>query len=168
MVRMGHGQGRSVIIDQIKERQMNRLKALQEQGPEGEDMLKKIKYYRKKRLSKPRRRRSLSRCCSAKYSSPMPTRPERKQHKLLEEKAQDEEIMKYLMDKHLREEQQREAERKKQEAKELELAKMRERQQKNKDRQLEIDELRAKRAVENGERAYREKERREATKKQNM
>jgi hypothetical protein len=157
-----------VIIDQIKERQMNRLKALQEQGREGEDMLKKIKSIQEEEALKAQEKKVSQSLLLSQVLESNADQARRKHQKVLEEKAQDEEIMKYLMDKHLREEQHREAERKKQEAKELELAKMRDKQQKNKDRQLEIDELRARRAVENGERAFREKERREASKKQNM
>lgn len=157
-----------MIIDQIKERQMNRLKALQEQGREGEDMLKKIKSIQEEEALKAQEKKVSQSLLLSQVLESNADQARRKHQKVLEEKAQDEEIMKYLMDKHLREEQHREAERKKQEAKELELAKMRDKQQKNKDRQLEIDELRARRAVENGERAFREKERREASKKQNM
>jgi hypothetical protein len=54
------------------------------------------------------------------------------------------------------------------EEKEMEVARLRELQEKAADRQAEIDALRAKRAFEEGERAARDKERRDLEHKQKV
>jgi len=80
-----------------------------------------------------------------------------KEERKLQEKEQDQAIFKYVQDKQQAEFERQEMERRIREEKEREVQKLRELQEKAADRQADIDALRAKRAVEQGEREERVK-----------
>ena len=80
-----------------------------------------------------------------------------KEERKLQEKEQDQAIFKYVQDKQQAEFERQEMERRIREEKEREVQKLRELQEKAADRQADIDALRAKRAVEQGEREDRVK-----------
>lgn len=84
------------------------------------------------------------------------------------ERDEDDKIMLYLVEKSQKEAEYVEEQKRLKDEKEREVARLRELQEKAADRQSEIDALRAKRAMENAERAAREKERLEAVKKSAM
>jgi len=80
-----------------------------------------------------------------------------KEERILQEKEQDQAIFKYVQDKQQAEFERQEMERRIREEKEREVQKLRDLQEKAADRQADIDALRAKRAVEQAERADRAK-----------
>lgn len=84
-----------------------------------------------------------------------------KKQKIEEDRRLDDEILQYNITR-AKLEEEREIEKKRiQEEKEMEVQRLRELQEKAADRQSEIDALRAKRAFEEGERRFREKEKQE-------
>ena len=82
----------------------------------------------------------------------------KKQEARQKEVDEEQDIVRYNKDKTLREAAKADEERRIKEEKELEVARLREMQEKAADRQAEIDALRAKRAFEEGERQERRKE----------
>jgi fumarylacetoacetate (FAA) hydrolase family protein len=91
-----------------------------------------------------------------------------KENRKQEEKDLEQKIVDYNRAKAQREEEKVADLKRIKEEKEREVARLRELQEKAADRQAEIDALRAKRAFEEGERAAREKERRDLEHKQKV
>jgi hypothetical protein len=91
-----------------------------------------------------------------------------KEQRKNEEKNLEQQIVEYNRAKAQREEEKQAELKRIKEEKEREVARLRELQEKAADRQAEIDALRAKRAFEEGERAAREKERRDLEHKQKV
>ena len=90
---------------------------------------------------------------------------ELKQQKILDEKAQEQEIVRYNQEKAAKEATRLAEERRIREEKEYEIQRLREMQEKAADRQSDIDALRAKRAFEQNERIFRAKEKSDAEKR---
>jgi len=149
-------------VEQIKERELERLKAQEDREREGQEMLKHIKQLEKEEshvaMAKKRQQKDLLDQIFDSNQKAI----SKKHEKVLEEQAEDERIHQYNIEKAQKEaEYQAELKRIKDE-KEREVQKLRELQEKANDRQADIDSLRAKRATELADRLAREKERREA------
>jgi len=150
------------IVVQIKEREMERLKEQEEREREGQDMLKYIKQLQKEetianQIKKQQQKELLDTILESNQKA-----IKKKADKILEEKEEEEKIMRYNKEKTEKEaEYQAELKRLKDE-KEKDVQRLRDKQEKASDRQSEIDALRAKRAAELADRQAREKERREA------
>lgn len=160
--------GKQVIVEQIKERELQRIKEREVLAKEGEDMLRKLKLKeleeQQAALDKINKQRQVFEEMLVHNESIMKAR----EQKELEEKLENEKVMKYMIEQQEKEALQREEKARKQQLKELETAKLREKQEKAQDRNKEIDELKARRAVEKAERAFRQKEAEEAAKKAQM
>lgn len=160
--------GKQVIVEQIKEREFQRLKDKEVLAKEGEDMLKKLKLReleeQEEALDKVKKQRKVFEEMLVHNESIVKVREEKE----LQEKLENEKLMKYLIERQEKEDRERQEKVRKQQQKELETAKLREKQEKDQDRNKEIDEIKARRAVEKAERAFRRKEAEEAAKKSNM
>lgn len=162
--------GRKVIIEQIKDNHLKRLKQANEQEEEGQMMLAQIR-----RLQEEEAEETLQKADKKKgmFQEIMETNHQAimfKQEQALKEKLENEKIMAYLKEKVQKEEEQARRAQEARERKEREVAVLREKQEKAMDRQQELDQLRAKRMRQNEEKAARQREAEEAesVRRQNM
>lgn len=160
--------GKQVIVDQIQERTIQRMKEQEVRDKERLQLLSHVEKMRKEdedaaQAKRDRVNQLMKQAAEANQQSTM-----QKEKRAREEKDEEEAIIAHQKAKDAREhELQLEAQRVKDE-KEREIQRLRELQEKAADRQAEIDALRAKRAFEEGERQARERERMEHEKKQRI
>jgi len=158
--------GHSLIVDQMKERQLKRLKVKENLAREAQEMLKHIKELEiddKQQIlnRKHQQKVLLDDICEAN------TKAVEKKHQIHAKiKEEDDKVMQYLVEKATKEAELAEEQKRLKDEKEREVTRLRELQEKAADRQSEIDGLRAKRAMENAERKAREKEKQVAEKRQ--
>merc|ERR1719174_1149022 len=139
-----------VIIEQIKDRQAQRMKEEEHRDQERSFVLKEVEQSKAKRFAAKRLMDEVNEANSAATKI--------KEERLLAERLEDQKILEYERAKEQRE-REREAELEKLAAeKEAETARLRAAQEKMQDKAAEMDALRAKRAMEAAERAAREKE----------
>jgi hypothetical protein len=162
--------GRQIIIEQIKDNHLKRLKLANEQEEEGQMMLAKIK-----RMQEEEQGETLHKADKKKevYQEIMEANHQAilfKQEQVLKEKLENEKIRSYLKEKAAKEEEQARRQVELRDKKEKEIALLREKQEKAMDRQQELDQLRAKRMRQNEEKAARlkEAEQAEALRLQNL
>eukprot|EP01017_Pseudomicrothorax_dubius_P042904 TRINITY_DN7068_c0_g1_i3.p1 TRINITY_DN7068_c0_g1~~TRINITY_DN7068_c0_g1_i3.p1 ORF type:complete len:532 (-),score=244.84 TRINITY_DN7068_c0_g1_i3:113-1708(-) len=154
--------GHEVIIDQIKERELLRLREREEEEAEGQQMLKAMAELQKEEgenniKRKLNQKKRLDEIYEANQKAILV-----KQKRQLEEKEEEDKIVKYNIEKAQKEQEYLLEQQRIKDEKEREVQRLREQQERAYDRQAEIDALRAKRAMEEAERRAREKERREA------
>ncbi len=154
--------GRRVIIDQINNNHLKRLKELDEQTLEGQEMVAqtiKLQEDEKIRAIELREKKAEALNEILRINS---NAMAHKKVLLAQEKEEDDKIMEYLKEKARKEDELQKELQRQHDLKEKEMALLREKQEKAMDRQMELDQLRARRAMHKEERNAREKEKREA------
>ena len=151
-------QGNKVILDQIEQNKLERLKQKEIEEKERLELLKKIEEENEKEKQKNILRAKENEIKLKESLEANRLAILEKQRKIQEEKEEDLRIEKYNKDKALKEEMAFQEKKKLEHEKELELQKMREKQEKAQDKQAELDAIRAKRAVEEKEARERKKE----------
>ena len=157
--------GRKIIEHQIEERHQARLLAEEARDKENREMLERIRSYQLQDEEKARIRRENAARAREEIIRANEDHIRSKKEQRLLEKKEDEMMVAYQMeqDEKLR---QREAEEEEADRKKRELQKrLLDEQERTLDRRAEIDELRARRAVEDKERKYRHKQLMEAQKR---
>ena len=159
-------QGNKVILDQIEQNKLERLKQKEREEKERIELLKKIEKENEeeKRLNMLKaieNEKKLKESLEANRQAILA-----KQKRIQEEKEEDLKIEKYNIEKAIKEEQLFQEKKRLEHEKELELQKMREKQEKAQDKQAELDAIRARRAVEAQDAKERKKEREELIIKQ--
>jgi hypothetical protein len=158
-------QGSLVIIDQIKERELERIREQEMREREKQLILEQINQLKREEKKEIEDKRRTAMKMMEEVETANTEAIMQKERKKQEEKDLESKIVEYNRLKALREEELEAEKRLAQEEKEREVQRLRELQERAQDRQAEIDALRAKRAFEEGERLAREKERKEREKK---
>lgn len=154
-------QGALVIIDQIKERELERINQQELLEREKQQMAEQIEKLKAEEEIALQKEREKAKKLLMEVEESNREALSEKEKKRREELRLDNEILEYNMAK-AKLEEEREIEKKKlQEQKEKDIQKLRDLQERAADRQAEIDALRAKRAFEEQERRHRENERKE-------
>ena len=159
-------QGNKVILEQIEQNKLERIKMKEIEEKERIKLLKKIEEENEKEkqmniLRAIENEKKLKESLEANRLAIL-----EKQRKIQEEKEEDLRIEKYNKEKALKEEMAYQEKKRLEHEKEMELQKMREMQEKAQDKQVELDAIRAKRAVEAKEAKERQKEKEELVIKQ--
>jgi len=150
--------GAVVIIEQIKDRQSQRMREEESRDQERAFILKQIESLKAEEVEQQKQKKMAAGRLMQEVNVANTAAMKIKEEKMLAEKLEEQKIIEYQEAKELRE---RELEAEKERlaaAKELENAKMRAKQEKAADKASEMDALRAKRAMEAAERGARGKE----------
>jgi len=150
------------IVDQVKERELERLKEQEEREREGQEMLKHIKQLEKEERTQALLKKQQQKVVLDQIYSSNQQAISKKQDKINKEKEEDDRILQYNIEKAQKEAEYVAEQKRIKDEKEREVQRLRELQEKASDRQSEIDALRAKRATELADRQAREKDRKEA------
>ena len=154
-------EGCLIIIDQIKQREYEKIKHRETLEKEKQIILRQLKELQDEDLRQIERKRIANEQQAKEIVESNRINVLNKQKKLLEEKEEDLKILKYNMEKAKKEEEDLKEKKRIQAEKEKEVQKLRERQERAQDKQAELDALRAKRAFEASEREARIKEKNE-------
>ena len=159
-------QGNKVILDQIEQNKIERLKQKEIEEKERIELLKRIEKENEeeKRLNMLKaieNEKKLKESLEANRQAILA-----KQKRIQDEKEEDLRIEKYNIEKAIKEEQLFQEKKRLEHEKELELQKMREKQEKAQDKQAELDAIRARRALEAQGAKERKKEKEELIIKQ--
>ena len=159
-------QGNKVILDQIEQNKIERLKQKEIEEKERIELLKRIEKENEeeKRLNMLKaieNEKKLKESLEANRQAILA-----KQKRIQDEKEEDLRIEKYNIEKAIKEEQLFQEKKRLEHEKELELQKMREKQEKAQDKQAELDAIRARRALEAQGAKERQKEKEELIIKQ--
>lgn len=157
--------GKEVIVNQIKEREYQRIKSQEELAREGQEMLKKLKSMQLEDEQEAEAKRLHQSQVFKEMLSSNEEQIKKKEEVKVKEQEENERIMQYLLDKQQREDDKRQEDLRKKMEKEHEIQKLREAQERASDKNQDLDNIRARRAVEKAERAAREKEKKEAEKR---
>ncbi|OMJ87624.1 hypothetical protein SteCoe_10627 [Stentor coeruleus] len=157
-------QGASVLKDQIKERELIRMKEQEILEKERQQMLKQIQLLQEEEMRQAKEKMEMQEKLMGEVEEVNRRAILIKEDRKRSEREEDEKIMKYNIEKSKREQEVVEEQERIRAEKEREVQRLRERQERAKDRQSELDALRAKRAQEAQERVEREKEKKEAEK----
>ena len=157
--------GKEVIVNQIKEREYQRMKSQEELAREGQEVLKKFKAMQLEDQQEAEAKKLQQSQVFREMLSSNEAQMKKKEELKLEEQRENDRIMQYLLDKQQREDEKRQQDLQRKIEKEHEIQKLREAQERASDKNQELDNIRARRAVEKTERAAREKEKREAEKR---
>jgi len=153
--------GAQVIIEQIKDRQIQRLREEESRDQERAFILKQINAMKAEEIELQKSKRVAATKLMEEVAVTNQATMKIKEEKILAERLDDQRILEYQREKEKRE---REIEAEKQRVaaeKEAETAKLRAQQEKAADKAAEMDALRAKRAFEAAERVARKKEQQE-------
>ncbi|KAL1499597.1 hypothetical protein AB1Y20_011796 [Prymnesium parvum] len=154
--------GAEVIINQMKERERERVRQLELQDQEREAMLRQNEDLKNEELLQAQLKKEAGKKLLEEVSISNADQITLKKREKEKEKDEDRRIAAYLRDREMREQElAQEKERIKME-KERETARLRAMQEKMKDKQAELDALRAKRASEEAERQWRKSQQVEA------
>ena len=153
--------GCMIIIDQIKQKEYEKIKQREIIEKERQIILRQLKELADEDFRQNEKKRLSNEQTAKEIIESNKINALNKQKKLLEEKEEDLKILKYNMEKAKKEEEELKERRRLQEEKEREVQKLREKQEKAQDKQAELDALRAKRAYEQSERDARIKEKNE-------
>lgn len=156
--------GAAVLKDQIKEREIIRMREQEILEKERNQMLRQIQLLQEEEIRQAKEKAEMQEKLMAEVEDVNRRAILIKEDKKRQERDEDEKIMKYNIEKAKREQEIIEENERIKAEKEREVQRLRERQERAKDRQSELDALRAKRAQEAQERVEREKERKEAEK----
>lgn len=160
--------GKEVIVGQIMERELERMKEKELMAREGEDMLRKLKQREVEEIEEAEKKlfkqKEIWNEMIENNKSQVLLREEKEREEILENQR----IMDYTLKKQESEDQKRQEKLRLRQEKEHETNKLREKQERVQDRNKELDDLKARRAVEKAERAYRNKEADETAKKARM
>jgi len=154
--------GAQVIMDQIKAREKERMLRVEMQDQEREAMIRQNEEMkaeeRKQQLQKAEAGKKLLHEVALSNAEQIAL----KRQAAEQEKAEERRVQAYIRDKERREQELAQEQERLKAERERETARLRAQQEKLKDKQAELDALRAKRAVEEAERTWRKKEREEA------
>ena len=150
-----------IIIDQIKQKEYEKIKQREIIDKEKQLILRQLKELADEDIRQNERKRISNEKTAKEIVESNRINALNKQKKMLEEKEEDLKILKYNLEKAKREEEELKERKRIQEEKEKEVQKLREKQEKAQDKQAELDALRAKRAYEQSEREARIKEQNE-------
>merc|ERR1719163_2598712 len=147
--------GAKVIIEQIKDRQAQRMREEESRDQERAFILKQIESLKGEEVEQQRQKKLAAERLMQEVNQANSAAMKIKEEKMLGEKLEEQKIIEYQEDKYARE-QELEAEKARVAAeKEKETARLRAQQEKMADKAAEMDALRAKRAMEAAERAAR-------------
>merc|ERR1719214_32162 len=150
--------GAQVIIEQIKDRQAQRMKEEEHRDQERSFILKQIDALKEEEVEQGKAKRFAAKRLMDEVNEANAAATKIKEERLLAERLEDQKILEYERAKEQRE-RERDAELEKLAAeKEAETTRLRAQQEKMQDKAAEMDALRAKRAMEAAEREAREKE----------
>ena len=150
-----------IIIDQIKQKEYEKIKKREIVEKEKQMILRQLKELADEDLRQNEKKRLSNEQAAKEIVESNKINALNKQKRLLEEKEEDLKILKYNLEKAKKEEEELKEKKRLQEEKEREVQKLREKQEKAQDKQAELDALRAKRAYEQSEREARIKEKNE-------
>lgn len=153
--------GSMIIIDQIKEREMERLRQKDLLDRERMLMLKQVKELEEEDVKVAEIKKDQSAKLSKEVEKTNTRAIFEKEKKKVEERELELKIHAYNLEKAFKEEEDLAEKLRVKDLKEKETQRMREKQERAQDKQSELDAIRAKRAYEAAERAAREKERNE-------
>lgn len=153
--------GAGVIIEQIKDRQAQRMREEESRDQERSFILKQIEALKAEEVEQQKQKKMAAERLMSEVNEANTAAMKIKEEKMLAEKLEEQKIIEYQQDKERRERELEEEKSRLAAEKELETAKLRARQEKAQDKAAEMDALRAKRAMEAAERAARDKERQE-------
>eukprot|EP00931_Biecheleriopsis_adriatica_P119808 TRINITY_DN949_c0_g1_i2.p1 TRINITY_DN949_c0_g1~~TRINITY_DN949_c0_g1_i2.p1 ORF type:complete len:566 (+),score=213.59 TRINITY_DN949_c0_g1_i2:145-1698(+) len=160
--------GAKVIIEQIKDRQAQRMKEEEQRDQERAFVLKQIEALKAEEVEQQQQKRLAADRLMNEVNEANGAAMKIKEERMLAEKLEEQKIIEYQEAKEMRE-RELEAEKARLAAeKEKETARLRAMQEKAQDKAAEMDALRAKRAMEAAERAARQKEAAERAKQDNM
>ncbi|MCQ2819959.1 MAG: trichohyalin-plectin-homology domain domain-containing protein [archaeon] len=151
-------EGSSVVIDQIKDREIERLHQKEIVRKEGELMVQRMRELEEEDKRNLEKKRLHNAQMAKEVEETNKTAAFAREKKILEEKELDLKILKYNIEKNKREEEYLAEQKRIKEEKEKEVQRLREKQERAIDKQVEIDELRAQRAFEESERKIRANE----------
>lgn len=154
--------GAIVIVDQIKEREKQRIRAQELLEKEKSQMLKQIDILRSEEHEVQKRKHEEGKKLLAEVIDANKNATVVKDMKKKEEIDLDKKIAEYNRQKAVREEESLSEQKRLHDEKEREVQRLREKQERAADKQAEVDALRAKRAFEESERQSRLKEKKEA------
>jgi len=161
---MNQRQGAQVIIEQIKDRQTQRLREEEARDQERAFVLKQISAMKQEELEAQKAKKVAAARLMEEVAIANTATMRIKEEKILAERLDDQRILDYQLQKQQAEKHQEEEKKRVAAEKEAETTKLRAQQEKAADKAAEMDALRAKRAFEAAERAARQKEQREAAK----
>ena len=161
-------EGCLIIIDQIKQKEYEKIKQREIIEKEKQIILRQLKELADEDLRQNEKKRIANERAAKEIVESNKINALNKKKKLLEEKEEDLKILKYNMEKAKKEEEELKEKKRLQEEKEKEVQKLREKQEKAADKMTELDALRAKRAAEEAEREARIKEKMEIIKKKKI
>ncbi|CAD7972667.1 unnamed protein product [Amoebophrya sp. A25] len=153
--------GAQVIIEQIKDRQTQRLREEEARDQERSFILKQIQAMKQEEIELQKAKKVAASKLMAEVAVANAATMKIKEEKILAERLDDQQILEYQRAKELREREIEEEKKKVAAEREAETAKLRAAQEKAADKAAEMDALRAKRAFEAAERAARGKEQQE-------
>ena len=161
-------EGCLVIIEQMKKKELDKIKEKEQKEKEQKDMLKYMKKLEDEDNIQNEKKRIIKEKMVQEIVESNKISILNKQKQIAKEKEEDLKILKYNMEKAKREEEELKEKKRLQEEKEKEVQKLREKQEKAADKMAELDALRAKRAAEAAERDARNKEKMEMIKKKKI
>merc|ERR1719387_1027543 len=150
--------GAQVIIEQIKDRQAQRMREEEQRDQERAFILRQIDALKQEEVEQQKAKKIAAGRLMDEVNSANSAAMKIKEEKMLAEKLEDQKILEYQRSKELRERELEEEKAAVAAEKEKETAKLRAMQEKAQDKAAEMDALRAKRAVEAAERVAREEE----------
>ena len=151
-------EGALIIVDQIKERDLERMRQRENIRKEGIMMKKQIQQLEEEDKRIAEKKRIEAARLAKEVESINKIAALNRDKKKLAEKELDLKIHQYNIEKAKKEEEEMEEKKRRQEEKEKETQRLREKQERAQDKQAELDEIRAQRAYEEAERKAREKE----------
>jgi len=154
--------GASVIIDQIKDRQAQRMREEEARDQERAFVLKQIEALKAEEIEQQQQKKLAANRLMHEVNAANNAAMKIKEEKMLAEKLEEQKIIEYQEAKEIRERELEEEKARVAADKERETARLRAMQEKAQDKAAEMDALRAKRAMEAAERTAREKQRQEA------
>merc|ERR1719158_1759124 len=150
--------GASVIIEQIKDRQAQRMREEESRDQERAFILKQIESLKAEEVEQQKQKKLASERLMIEVNTANTAAMKIKEEKMLAEKLEEQKIIEYQENRERRERDEMPEKERLAAEKELETAKLRARQEKAQDKASEMDALRAKRAMEAAERNARSKE----------
>merc|ERR1719310_505524 len=160
--------GAGVIIEQIKDRQAQRMREEEQRDQERAFILRQIDALKQEEVEQAKAKKVAANRLMQEVNEANTAAMKIKEEKMLAEKLEEQKIIEYQENKEARERELEEEKARLAAEKELETAKLRARQEKAQDKAAEMDALRAKRAMEAAERAARQKEKAEKDKQDAM
>uniref|UniRef100_A0A0K6S6I5 Cilia- and flagella-associated protein 45 n=1 Tax=Chromera velia CCMP2878 TaxID=1169474 RepID=A0A0K6S6I5_9ALVE len=151
-------EGAQILVEQIKDRALTRMKAEEQRDLERAYILKQIEALKQEEQQAYAAKQAAAKKLMEEVNETNSTAILMKQQKKLAEIASDQKIQEYLREKERRERQRDEEVQRLKDEKEKETARLRGLQSKAADKQAELDALRAKRAIARADRLARQKE----------